>query len=150
MSIIDQLRTELQDMTQEERKELADLIAGKENVDLPARELGAPLGRNKTGPRGEELTEEQYYDYTHPLTGLWPANAYDIVQNFDGKKTRINHSKKEIAAHNWQIFEAWLKKKREYAAKYGLEFSDEYNPPEDRRGNHIRVSAMNSAIQNPE
>ena len=127
MNILEEIRN----MTKEERQEMLKILQESEEKPEPEiRQLGEPLGQNRKGPLGQDLTDEQVYDRDHPLTGLWPDKAFDIVQTFDGKKKWINHSKKEIEEHNRQIREEWIQNKRKYAARHGLQFSDEYNPPD--------------------
>lgn len=127
MNILEEFRN----MTNEEKQEMLKILQESEEKPEPEiRQLGEPLGPNRKGPLGQDLTDEQVYDRDHPLTGLWPDKAYDLVQDFYGKRTRVYHSKEEIEEHNRQVREEWIQNKRKYAARYGLQFSDEYNPPD--------------------
>lgn len=138
MSIIDQLKAELKDMNQDERMQLLDLITGeaKAEPEPEKKVLGVHLGPSRRGPRGEQLTEEQWYDLHNPPQLL--SEGYTESLNFNGVKKVKRWSEDEIRKHNQEIMEAWIQAKREYAAKHGLTFSDEYNPPEEVKCQWVR------------
>ena len=134
MTMIEQLKEELKNMTDDEKKQLTDLLKEEpEQQPVEVRQLGEAMFPRRRGPRGEDLTEEQYYDFKHPMTGLWVEGLYDYSVDMTGKEKRIYHTKDQIAEHNQKIRDEWIQEKRRYAAEHGLTFSDEYNPPVDPR-----------------
>jgi len=106
------------------------LIAGKkeEPKEPEVRKLGEPMKPDRRGPNGEELTPEQYYDYTHQIDCFWGPDYYEVVQCL-GKKTIIRKTPQEIQEHNDSLLKEWIEAKMKYAKKHGLSFSQEYNPP---------------------
>ena len=127
MSIIEQLRDELKNMTNEEKEELSKLLKPEEK-ELPGRYdvLYAPSRR---GYYGEELTDEQYYDYTHRIDDWWTTKQQIIELDYYGKRKVSHRTKEEVVKHNEELFKDYVPKKMEYAKKRGLSFSPVYNPP---------------------
>lgn len=134
MSIIEQLRSELKNMTNEEKAELSKLLEPKEEERQPIM-LGEPLERTRKGYYEEDLTEEQYYDYVHRIDDWWTTKQQIIEQDYYGRRKISHRTKEEVVKHNEELFKDYVPKKMEYAKKRGLSFSPVYNPPKPY--NHI-------------
>lgn len=105
---------EIQSMSQEERRQLAELL--KENPQpVPTRELGTIIfpEQRARGPHGELFAQgsEEEWDVLHPLRRK-PYGYTETGIDMTGRKRTKSFTREEIDEMNRPAEEAWLEAKR--------------------------------------
>ena len=109
MSLLEEIRA----MSPEEKAALSEALNDLEPKPEPeGRYLGNMRDPRYIKSNGEYMTEEEKYDYDHPLTGLWCYGTYDLIQVFGQPAKKKYRSMDEVDAHNKEIIDAWYEAKR--------------------------------------
>ena len=112
MSIIEQMKEELQNMSAEDRQALREALA-EPKAEPEVHLIGQPLRNPRyVKANGEYMTAEERWDADHPLTGLWVYGEYSLIQQWGQPAKKHYYTRKEVSEHNLEVIDNWYEAKR--------------------------------------